>query len=67
MVWNRIIPSILYILSMFITLYCAFKNSIILVFLAVLVQIASFIWYILTYIPYAQQGIVYIIRYLSAF
>jgi hypothetical protein len=54
--WNRIIPSIIFLGSLFLTLYFSLMmKSLAIVFFLIFVQMISFSWYILTYIPYGEQ------------
>jgi uncharacterized membrane protein len=56
--WNRIIPSIIFLGSLLLTLYFSLMmQSLAIVFFLIFVQIISFSWYILTYIPYGEQMI----------
>ncbi len=48
--------SLVFVCSMFATLFCALQlESILLVFLFVIIQIASYVWYMASYIPFGRQ------------
>eukprot|EP00271_Cylindrocystis_brebissonii_P005917 TRINITY_DN1831_c0_g1_i1.p1 TRINITY_DN1831_c0_g1~~TRINITY_DN1831_c0_g1_i1.p1 ORF type:complete len:174 (-),score=22.63 TRINITY_DN1831_c0_g1_i1:828-1349(-) len=54
---GRIVASSIYLVSIFATLMCALKlHDSLLTLLCVLVQFTAFIWYTLSYIPFAQAA-----------
>lgn len=54
---QRIIPSVVFIVSMFLTLLVAIKlHNFVLVMIFIAAQVVSLAWYILSYVPFGQQS-----------
>jgi len=56
---ERIIPSLLYIISLIFTIVLTIKGILILIIISIIVQSFSLIWYIISYIPFGQNGCYY--------
>lgn len=55
---SRWVASVIYVLAMFFTLYCAIKlQRIGLTLVCVIVQTAALVWYAASYVPFAQRCI----------
>lgn len=52
----RIVATIVYILSMALTLFCAFGLKMVApTILSIVIQMCAMIWYCVSYIPYGQE------------
>lgn len=54
---GRIIATIIYLVSMGLTLFFGIKKKFVLCIIFMIIQIFAFIWYCLSYIPFIRSGI----------